>query len=266
MEKFLKDIKKIPHHYLKYILQLRQKKNRYKEKKFLLEGEKSILALFSHPSLQIESLIVHPTFLAKHEKIIQEAGIQNVWLTDQGMLSRMGYLTTNYTAIAVVHMPLQKKIVLKEDSCTLVLDHIQDPGNLGTILRTACWYGIKKIICSANTVDLYNPKVIQSSMGSIAQVDVYYLDLHSFFSKNSLPIWGACSSGEQINSLQFPPSFLLLIGNESKGIHKNYEKYIDKKIGIRKYGYGNSLNAAMATAIICDNWRASDKKFGKNIL
>ncbi len=253
-EKFL--FNTIPKNQIKYISQLKQKKNRTEEKKFLVEGEKNVIALYHNTRYIIETLIIHPSFLAKHKKIIQSLSIKKIWLGDAVVLSRLGHLTTNYQIIAVVKMPIVEKLIIPKNSCTLVLDNIQDPGNLGTILRTACWYGIQTVICSKNTVELYNPKVIQASMGAIAQLSVHYVHLSNFFTQhNTLPILGACPQGTPLTTIDLPDSFFLVIGNESHGIHPEHIPYIHQKIAIPKYGIGNSLNAGIATAVICHHWR-----------
>jgi TrmH family RNA methyltransferase len=136
----------------------------------------------------------------------------------------------------------------------LVLDDIQDPGNLGTIIRIADWYGIKNIICSEQTADCYNNKCVQATMGSIARVNVFYTSLLIFFEQNTLPVYGAFMEGESVSTIKIERPSLLIIGNEGKGIDENLNTFITKKISVNRIGKAESLNAAIATAIICDRF------------
>lgn len=135
----------------------------------------------------------------------------------------------------------------------LILDDINDPGNLGTIIRIADWYGIKNIIASKNTVDFYNPKTIMATMGSFARVNVFYEDLIEFFEKNqNIPTYGAFLNGENLRNIgKIKPGFIV-IGSEAHGINQNLEKFIDKKITIPRFGSAESLNAGVATGIILE--------------
>jgi TrmH family RNA methyltransferase len=133
---------------------------------------------------------------------------------------------------------------------------VNDPGNLGTILRIADWYGIKKIVASKKTVDIYNSKVISATKGSFARVQVYYLDLVSFFkTEKGIPVLGADLEGADVHTYKFPQKAFLLMGSESHGIHPDLEKNITQKITIPRYGTAESLNVGIATAVILDNWK-----------
>ena len=134
----------------------------------------------------------------------------------------------------------------------LVIDTVQDPGNLGTIIRIADWYGIKNIICSNACADAYNSKTIQASMASIARVNVFYTDLKDFLSEKKLPVYGAVMDGQNIKDIKLQMPAFLLIGNEGKGISPELKPFISHAITIAKVGEAESLNAAIATAIICD--------------
>jgi TrmH family RNA methyltransferase len=135
------------------------------------------------------------------------------------------------------------------------LDEVRDPGNLGTIIRIADWYGINKLIFSTHTAEFYNPKVIQSSMGSFTRVQFYYGDLAQAFQDWKLPVYGAFLEGESIHELVNPTPGVLLLGNESQGISKEVEKWVSSKITIPSFGKAESLNVAIATAIFCDNFK-----------
>jgi RNA methyltransferase, TrmH family len=138
----------------------------------------------------------------------------------------------------------------------LVLNDIQDPGNLGTIIRIADWYGIKNIICSKSTADCYNNKCIQSTMGSLARVDVFYTDLTAWLAQVQLPIYGAVMDGANINGVEYQKikGGVLLIGNEGKGIDNDLMAFVSEPISINRIGQAESLNAAIATAIICERF------------
>ena len=144
---------------------------------------------------------------------------------------------------------------IKEGEFIIALDDIRDPGNLGTIIRTADWYGIHTIIASEETADFYNPKVISSTMGSFTRVNVHYEDLQNFLSKTHRKIYGAFLQGRSIHHESFASGGIILIGNESRGISKPLEKLVTDRITIPRFGHAESLNAAIATAVICDNIR-----------
>ncbi|MFM7487408.1 MAG: RNA methyltransferase, partial [Cytophagales bacterium] len=139
------------------------------------------------------------------------------------------------------------------DEFALVLDDIRDPGNLGTIIRTADWYGIKKIIASEETADFYNPKVIHATMGSFCRVQIFYTSLLQYLSDASQPVYGAFLDGDNVHDIDFSKSGLLVIGNEAQGISKVVENKVTQRITIPKRGGAESLNASVATAILLDN-------------
>lgn len=155
--------------------------------------------------------------------------------------------------LATVKIPQQSAIDLAslKNQYTLVVDDVQDPGNLGTIIRTADWFGIKQIICSLHTVEAYNPKTVQATMGSLARVKVIYTDLADFFEKCDLKVYGAVLGGNSIYEEHWEKEGLLMLGNEGHGISSDLEKYIDQPITIPKIGNGESLNVAISAAIIC---------------
>ena len=166
-------------------------------------------------------------------------------------MSSIGNLKSNSDAIAIVEMKdnLRK---IKFYNYTVILDGIRDPGNLGTIIRTCDWYGIKNIVCSKDSVDLYNPKVIQSSMGSFSRVNVFYRDLEEFFTENDLFVYGTILNSKDYHEIKFNKKGVLLFGNESKGVSSDLYKYINKKISIYGNGKAESLNLAISSALILD--------------
>jgi len=234
----------------KFIKSLQLKKFRQKEGLFIVEGAKNTLELLNS-SYKLKYLIVSEDFLSRHQKEINSSDIEPI-IVKEKELSALGAFQSNTDALAVVH----EKAPSKYDSSgfDLVLDDIRDPGNLGTIIRLADWYSIKNIICSETTAEFYNPKVISASMGSIFRTNLYRRDLTEFLSQQkSRRIYGALLEGENVHQVKFTTDGLLIIGNESHGIHPELIPFISDKITIPKIGEAESLNAAMATAIICDN-------------
>lgn len=169
------------------------------------------------------------------------------YLTDEETLKKCSSLTTPNKVLAVV-----KKMNFEstDSAFILALDAVQDPGNMGTIMRMADWYGVQKIVCSKNTVDCYNPKVIQASMGAFLRIEVTYVDLKKYLSETQLPVYGALLEGENVYRQTLRPAGILLMGNEGKGISDELIPMITKPISIPRRGQAESLNVSVATAIL----------------
>ena len=242
----------------KFIKSLHIKKYRKQEQLFLVEGAKSILELLN-ANWPIIMLLGTEKFLEYQYQVISEKNIPEVYEVSAYQLSAASTLKQNQEALAVVSMPTPSCKIPAKGEWWLVLDNIQDPGNLGTILRVADWYGIKNIIASPDTAELYNPKVIHASMGSFLRIDFQYQELFTFLEKNAgtLPVFGAMLHGRNIHEYQFdlPAGGFFVIGNEANGISNKLVEKIDKKISIPRYGRAESLNAGIATAILLDNLR-----------
>ncbi len=238
---------------IKLIKSLHEKKNRNKTGLFLVEGEKSVAELLVS-NFEIDFLLVTDEFFKKHSDLIKKRSAKYE-IANQEQIEKIGTLETNDSALAIARQKNNTFTKIGSDEVMIALEKIQDPGNLGTIIRIADWYGIKNIVASKNTVDFYNPKVIAASMGSFTRVNVFYEDLKEFLSKINTPIWGAFLHGENIHKASFPKSGILLMGNESNGISKDLEKLITRKITIPSFGHAESLNVAIATAVILDNWK-----------
>lgn len=237
----------------KYIKSLRFKKHRVLENRFVLEGEKNVCALLtSH--YHVTMLVATPAFLMKYAHLLNNAAIE-VFAMEREALTHLSALEANYTALAVAKIPPAEAWELHHKPYTLVLDNIQDPGNLGTIIRLADWYGLGGVVCSPTTVELYNPKVLQASMGSFIHVPVYYTDLPSYLAKATVPIIGTFTSGQSLHAREttYPAEGLIVIGNETHGIHAALLPYIQQRLTIPRYGHAESLNAALAAGIVCDN-------------
>ena len=235
----------------KLIKSLDEKKNRVELGLFLVEGEKSVSELLDS-DFEIELLLTTTTFFEKYGEKIREKS-KSYEIVNQFELEKVGTFETNDSALAIVKQKTNNEHKISS-GIILALDEIKDPGNLGTIIRIADWYGIKNIVASKNTVDFYNPKVITATKGSFTRVNIFYTDLNDFLSKTELPILGAFLDGENIHETKFPSNGILIMGNESSGIKKDIEKLVTKKITIPSYGKTESLNVAIATAIILDNW------------
>jgi len=237
----------------KLIKSLHEKKHRNETGLFLVEGEKNVTELLVSDFI-IDSLLVTKTFFEENNKLIENKNI-TCDMVDQNEIEKVSTLESNNAALAVVKQKENVSFEISKNDLVIVLDDVRDPGNLGTIIRIADWYGIKNIIASETTADFYNSKVISATKGSFMRVKVFYTDLSSFLSKTKLPVFGAFLEGENVHTVKFPKEGILLMGNESRGISENIEKYVSKKITIPSFGKAESLNVAIATAVILDNWR-----------
>ena len=152
--------------------------------------------------------------------------------------------------ISVVQKKNQKKESIDFSNLIIALDSVSDPGNLGTIIRIADWFNIKSILCSKNTVDLYNSKVIQSSMGSFTRVDVFYDNLEDIMGSKDISVFGTSTDGTDINNFEKPDKGIILFGSESQGVREHLKKYVDKWISVKKNGGAESLNVSVSVGII----------------
>ena len=234
---------------LNLLKSLQHKKFRREHGFFLAEGYKSI-AEFVNSAYSIEAIYHTSAFDSKVLKLSQKINLCEISVTD---LEKISSLKTPQDLVAQIRIP--EWPVLKQNDLkgrfSLVLDSIQDPGNMGTIIRIADWFGIINIICSKDTVDIYNPKVVQASMGSLARVKVHYAELSQLLTQIKLPIYGALLDGENIYDTDFGKEGLLLMGNEGNGIRPDIQKLITKSVTIPRIGKAESLNVAIATALFC---------------
>jgi TrmH family RNA methyltransferase len=238
---------------VKFIKSLHQKIYRLESGKFFVEGEKSVVEVLQS-NFTVDLLLVTQEFATKHAKLLSGKAFEVLFVTPN-QLEQLGQYQSNDAALAVVQMKPNQAFLPEKGELILALDEVRDPGNLGTIIRIADWYGIKKLIFSSHTAEFYNPKVIQSSMGSFTRVQFYYGDLAQAFQEWKLPVYGAFLEGESIHELTNPTPGVLLLGNESQGISKEVEKWVSSKITIPSFGKAESLNVAIATAIFCDNFK-----------
>lgn len=226
----------------KLINSLVKKKFRQKYNNFIVEGVKIIDEALKSP------LKIHKVYSIDHVFGEKNAFVE---LISERDLKKISQLVQPNTALALCEIPDEKPI--QTEGLILVLDDIRDPGNLGTIIRLADWFGIEQIVCSTETVDVYNPKVIQSTMGSFLRVQINYTDLPTFFDQYKYPVLGTFMEGKNIYQSQFPENAALVLGNEANGISDELVPYISEKISIPRLGnlqQTESLNVAMATGII----------------
>ena len=228
---------------VKYIQSLRHKKNRDEDDLFIAEGVKIVDELIS------ADFVIKNIYAVK-DWIEKNSTVENVIEVSGDELKRISNFETPNKVLAVVGQNKSTQIPHLENKITLLLDGIQDPGNLGTIIRTADWFGVENIIASPDTADMYNPKVVQATMGSIARINIFYTDLNAFLSTNTITVCAAVLDGENISAIDKINECILVIGNESKGVRESIQPYIQKKISIQKNGKAESLNAAVAAGII----------------
>jgi TrmH family RNA methyltransferase len=228
---------------------LQYKKERRQYGLFLVEGRKSVIE-FINSGYQIEVIYHTATFDPKMLKLSRKMNLCEISVSD---IEKISSLTTPQEIIAVIKTPVYPALVSDDlkQKFTLVLDGIQDPGNMGTIIRTADWFGITDIICSEDTVDVYNPKVVQASMGSLSRIKVHYVDLADILPKAGLPVFGAVLNGENIYHTDFGAEGLIVMGNEGNGVRPEVEKLINKSVTIPRAGGAESLNVGIAVGIFC---------------
>ncbi len=237
---------------VKYINSLQNKKYRRIERAFFVEGYKNVLEILNS-DYEIKKLFVTNAFFTQFEPIALKNGIE-LQLVTSAELGLIGTLETNNSALALAAIKEEEDIIIGEE-LVLVLDGINDPGNLGTIIRTADWYGIRNLVCSPDTVDLYNPKVINSTKGSYTRVNVCYMDLEQLFTSNSkIPVFAAFMDGKAVYEVKGRLPLFLLLGNEANGISKDLVPFISQKITIPKVGNAESLNVGVAAGIIIDRF------------
>jgi TrmH family RNA methyltransferase len=228
---------------IKLITSLQQKKYRIANKLFFAEGVKGIQELLDS-AFELEHLYTTQNDFNAVSK-------QKRTIISENYLQKITALATPNSCLAVFKMPVEKPII--ETGLILALDSIRDPGNLGTILRLCDWFGIKQILCSKETVDLYNPKVVQATMGSIARVNINYIDLNVFLMQTKFPIFGTFMDGTNIYKFPLPKKGIIIMGNEANGISSDLEKLVTSRLTIPRFGdlqKTESLNVASATAIV----------------
>ncbi len=238
--------------HLKFIKSLQIKKYRNQTNRFLVEGEKSILELLKS-SFKINTLLTTKRFLQNHIELIRSRQPEYHEVSED-ILKKAGSLQQNQSALAVVEIPEIPPLKMTEYRYLPFYEQLQDPGNLGAIIRICDWYGLKAVVLSDDSVDVYNPKVIQASMGSFIRVRVYYMSSEELINRNDhYPVIGTVLDGVNLHSFHWPEKGMIVFGNESKGISREVQDRVDQKISVPGYGRAESLNVAVASAVVFDN-------------
>jgi len=233
---------------IKLITSLQQKKFRQIHQLFLAEGVKVIQELLQSNFVLEHLYVTQPIF----ETISFDKKTQ---ISDQD-LKRISCLSTPNNCLALFQIPEQKP--RNDKGLIIVLDDIRDPGNLGTIVRLCDWYGINQIVCSEQTVDVYNPKVVQATMGSISRVSLVYLDLEIYLKRANVSVFGTFMDGKNVYKENLPQEGILVFGNEANGISEKIEKLVSDRLVIPRFGdlqQTESLNVATATAIFLSEFK-----------
>ncbi len=240
----------------KFILSLQKKKVRENEGLFVIEGDKLVKEFLS-ARVPVKTLIAKKEFISALPQSMKES-VDEIEESTFGELKQISSLKTPHNALAIVHIPEQ---IMNPDELLdrlcVALDYVQDPGNLGTIIRAAAWFGIRNIVCSRDCVDLYNPKVIQATMGAILHVNIYYSDLNDLFrlaNETRVPVFGTLLDGESIYRHKLTGKGIILLGNESRGISDDLIPFITHRIMIpgasRAMPGIDSLNVGMAASVV----------------
>jgi TrmH family RNA methyltransferase len=236
---------------VKYIQSLGHKKYRDEAGVFIAEGPKLVMELLQ-AGVSINHLYALDEWADDNRDLLKDINAETITVKE---LERISQLVTPNQVIALVKKFDLPKTIAVKGKISLALDEMQDPGNLGTIIRTADWFGIENIVCSENSADVYNPKVVQSTMGSIARVNVFYADLKEWLSgQKNIPVYATTLDGKDISKMTAPAEGIIVIGNESKGISEEILGFAGERITIPKKGKAESLNAAVAAGIILSFW------------
>lgn len=233
---------------IKLISSLQQKKFRKQAQLFFVEGIKGVQELLD------SNFELHELFTTKADFLSIDKS--KVHAITEAELKKMSALATPNSCLAVFKIP--KAVSTVHNGLILALDDVRDPGNLGTIIRLCDWFGIKTLFCSEESVDVYNPKVVQATMGSISRVNIVYGDLAQFLSETKLPIFGTFMDGKNIYKATPPSEGIIVMGNEANGISKTIENLVSERIAIPRFGdlqTTESLNVATATAIILSEFK-----------
>ena len=235
---------------IKFIKSLQKKKFRLEYKCFVVESSKNVNEIL-HSNYKVQQIYATESWIEKC-KIKDDISINQV---NKNELQRISALKTASDVLAVVHIPLEKND-FDFFGINIILDDVKDPGNLGTIIRICDWFGVKNIYCSEETVDVYNPKVVQSTMGSISRVKVIYTNIKQMIQEIDInvKVYGAVMDGNNISQIKVNENSLIIFGNESNGISEEIKNVISERITINKVGDAESLNISASAAIILNKF------------
>jgi len=233
---------------IKDIQTLGQKKFRQQEGLFIAEGPKLVKELLEADVSRVKDVFAVKEWITNHEKILGKIAVTEITETE---LERVSQLTTPNKVLAIVRQFDEDNEIITKGKITLALDGIRDPGNLGTIIRTADWFGVEQIVCSPDSAEVYNPKVVQATMGSIARVKVFYTDLNEWLAEQkNISIYATTLEGQDVTTVKKIQEGIIIFGNESKGIGPDILQLATVKLTIPKKGKAESLNAAVAVGVI----------------
>lgn len=236
---------------VKYIQSLGHKKFRDELKQFVAEGSKIVIELLRSPHISLKAIYATEAWWLENASLRKDLPAEMVHEIKDAELERISFLSTPNQVLGIFSQPSLPSGISLKSRISLMLDGIQDPGNMGTIIRIADWFGIQNIIARKDTADVYNPKVVQATMGSIARVNVLYEDLIPFIKDHAdIPVYATALDGEPLSSFGKIKEGILLVGNESKGIHQELLDAAKYRITIPRIGQAESLNAAVATGIV----------------
>ena len=236
---------------VKYIQSLNDKKFRKEYGVFMAEGPKMITDILANADIEAVALYATPQWWQQNKAIRNTLPLATFYEIEDPDLQKISLLSTPNQVVGVFRQPDSSQGISLKNTITLLLDGIQDPGNLGTIIRIADWFGISRIVAGKDSVDMYNPKVVQATMGSIARVKVIYEDLEEFIERHQdIPLYATTLNGKPLDSFGKITEGLLLIGNESKGVSDGLLRVANHQITIPRFGQAESLNAAVATGIV----------------
>lgn len=233
---------------IKFITNLKQKKYRNEHLLFVVEGIKGV------EELLLSDLVLYHLYTTKD--VYFAASQHKVTLITEQELKKISSLTTPNTCLAIFEQ--KKTQPIPENGLTVALDAVRDPGNLGTIIRLCDWFGIEHLLCSPETVDVYNPKVVQSTMGSVTRVNIVYDHLPDYLQKTPRPVYGTFMDGKNVYQQSLPKEGIIVMGNEANGISEEIERLVTERISIPRFGniqQTESLNVATATAIVLSEFR-----------
>lgn len=236
----------------KFIKSLKVKKYRTREKRFFVEGTKNVQELINS-DFEVELIIGSEAFFETEVS----SGNHRIEVVKTDLLTQLGTFKNNQDGMAVAKMMEFDEADLLFDDHLFVLDGVNDPGNLGTIIRTLDWFGFHQLICSPDCAEFYHPKVVNSTMGSFTRLKVYTMDLERFYAMNKLPVYAADMQGTSLSELKVDSPVVMVMGSESHGIREISQKQANQIVSIPSFGKAESLNVGVATGIIAGHLRMS---------
>jgi TrmH family RNA methyltransferase len=234
---------------IKYIQSLAHKKFRDQEGCFVVEGEKMVDELLTAFPVQVVRMYATRKWIAEQNRSLPPE--LTVFEVEDFEMAKISFLSSSSPVLALVRTKIRTVADIDLKASMVLLDHIQDPGNLGTIIRSCDWFGIRQLVCSPHTVDAFNPKVVQSAMGSLLRLNIIYTDLRELMEKGLImPVYAAVLQGRSVFEVHAKKPFALMVGNESRGVSPALQALASETVMIPRIGDAESLNAAVATSVL----------------